>query len=120
MKKKIRICFEYPGFHRWPDAPERRKYLRDLHRHLFKIEVEMEVRDNDREIEFHDLLDMCKAITGYGEQFNMECNQDASCELHAEVLLSNLTSQYCKKINRYISVTVSEDGECGATVINEN
>lgn len=116
ISRRIKVSFEHEGFHLWEDAPENRAYLRNLHRHIFKIEVEMQVFDHDREVEFHDLLDKCKSITGDGEQFTNPVNKRASCELHAEVILSMLTVSYP---DRVISVTVSEDGECSSIITNE-
>lgn len=114
MKTRIRIKYETEGFHRWKDAPDSRSYLRDLHRHLFKVEVEMSVSHDDREVEFHDLLDYCKSLS---HEFNNPENQNMSCEHHARAIITTLDAKYP---NREINVTVYEDGECGAVVMNHN
>lgn len=113
MKTNIRVRYETEGFHRWKQAPDNRSYLRDLHRHLFKIEVEMSVAHNDREVEFHDLLDYCKSLS---HEFSKPDNQNMSCEHHATAILNSLDAKYS---GRRISVTVYEDGECGAIVMND-
>lgn len=106
----IDVSYEIEGFHKWEAAPPKRAYLRNLHRHLFKVRVEMSVRHDDREVEFHDLLDFCQCSS---DTFLLsELN---SCEHHCENLITKLEQQY---LERLISVSISEDGECGATVKN--
>lgn len=46
--------FQLPGFHFWPDAPERFDYLSYSHRHLFYFEIEA-IISKDRGIEFIEL-----------------------------------------------------------------
>jgi len=104
MKAKIFVRFRKSGFHQWLQAPRRREYLAYRHRHLFHVEVACHVDHDDREIEFHDLLD-------FAEQ-NIEIGGPRSCEHMARKLMEKLVAEY----NRPFEVTVSEDGECGATV----
>lgn len=113
MKTNIVVRYETEGFHRWKDAPERRWYLRDLHRHLFKIEVAISVKHNDREVEFHDLLDFCKGLT---HEFHKVDNQNMSCEHHSHAIIRELEKKYP---GRAIRCSVFEDGECGAVAMNE-
>lgn len=97
----------FEGFHHWPGAPEHRSYLRDPHRHLFHARVEVLVGDGDREVEFHDLRD---AITEWVDSQERNFGP-ASCEHIAQRLIMHLSDQYDVQ-----SVTVSEDGENGATL----
>lgn len=106
---EIFIRFTFPGFHRWEGAPEHRSYLASRHRHLFGVEVKCLVYNDDREIEFHDLLEESKAFFSEPERGNQ------SCEMMARVLGEYLVSRH----QRSFTVTVNEDGECGATVITE-
>lgn len=107
----IFVRFEQVGFHCWPDAPSHRAYLRTPHRHLFAIEVSTPVDHDERDIEFHDLRDEAAAIfrslaiskQDFGTQ---------SCETLARRLAMQLADRYA----RTVSVIVSEDGECGASV----
>lgn len=105
----IHVRFDAPGFHRWPDAPPHRSYLAQRHRHLFKVEVTTSVNHDEREIEFHDLLDAARheftLIVAAG-------GNPKSCEAMARALHTNLSATY----KRMFSVSVWEDGECGATV----
>lgn len=100
--------FRREGWHYWNGASEKRFYLGQLHRHLFHIEVELELLHDDREVEFHDLLDFCK------EHFPDNKNHNGrSCETMAKELRAAVVAQYP---NRWCAVSVFEDGEVGARV----
>jgi hypothetical protein len=107
----IFVRFEQVGFHCWPDAPSHRAYLRASHRHLFGIEVTTHVDHDERDIEFHDLRDEAAALF----RGLSICKQDfgpQSCETLARRLATQLADRYA----RTVTVIVSEDGECGASV----
>lgn len=106
--RSIYITYSVEGFHRWKDAEGKRAYLSNLHRHLFKVKVTLSVFHEDREVEFHDLMDFCKDRSQVFNEMS-----DWSCETHAEYLLEELKFNYN---DRTITVEVSEDGECGAIV----
>lgn len=108
-KAEIFIRFTFAGFHCWESAPEHRSYLASRHRHLFGVEVKCLVNNDDREIEFHDLLDESKAFFSEPERGNQ------SCEMMARALGEHLAKRY----QRTFTVMVSEDGECGAQVVTE-
>lgn len=116
VSTKIWVTFDMVGFHRYPDAPDAVAYLRDRHRHVFKFKVAVSVIHHDRDIEFH----MFKMwLTGLYEDKTLEVDYK-SCEMLASELLVKIDYQYglikdCVT-RRYISVEVSEDGECGAVV----
>ena len=101
----IWVKFTVPGFHCWPDAPDHRAYLRNEHRHLFHVKVTTSVKHDDREIEFHDLLDAAKELFDTGDG-------TWSCERMA----SRLSAELAQQFGRSFRVDVSEDGECGAAV----
>lgn len=108
--------FETVGFHNWPDAPESVRHLRDRHRHLFHIRVEVGVNHAEREVEFQLLqsnvsgfiLETFK-ISDLGFEF-----EDRSCETIAQAIMGMLTDFYPSSYP--YEVTVSEDGESGATL----
>lgn len=108
MNTDIYITYSCEGFHRWKDANGKRSYLASLHRHLFQVKVIIEVFHEDREVEFHDLLSICK-----NESQVFISEHDWSCETHAKYLVEKLKTKYD---GRTITVEVSEDGECGAIV----
>lgn len=115
MKRKfIYVTEQFEAYHRWDDAPDEVAFLRDMHRHIFKVKVTIQVWHNDREIEF--IMFKWKLRNFIRE--NYEMRQDVgSCEMIAETILTWLESEYP---NRYIWVEVSEDGENGAIVANYN
>lgn len=111
------------GFHRWPDAPADVNYLRNLHRHLFGIQVEVSVIEHDREVEFHMLKRQVESWlwlmkdpaprTGDFTEGTGEIIFGArSCEMIASALLNELRNAYPGRA--FYLVTVDEDGENGA------
>lgn len=109
-KAEIFVRFTFAGFHCWEGAPAHRSYLATRHRHLFGVEVKCLVNNDDREIEFHDLLDESKNFFNDPERGNQ------SCEMMARILGEYLAKRY----QRMFTVTVNEDGECGAQVITNH
>lgn len=102
----IVIRFQVEGFHNWPEAPNHRFYLRAMHRHLFYVEATIPVTHDDREIEYHDLLDFCK------ENFQEGDHRGKSCEQ----LAHELANKIVVKFQRRATVSVFEDGEVGSVV----
>lgn len=108
---RIWVRVEAHGFHCWPEAPERRGYLRAPHRHLFVLTASCDVAHDDREVEFHDLQDAARdALQRLGSDHGAFGR--ASCEDIARAVGSALAGQF----RRPFMVEVSEDGECGAVV----
>jgi hypothetical protein len=99
---------QLPGLHHWPDAPARRAYLRNTHRHLFGVTVYIAVAHDNRAVEFHDLQDEVRAWWGPG----VPDHGARSCETLARDLADALAQQGFT----VAAVDVSEDGESGATV----
>lgn len=107
----MRTSFEW--FHKWVKAPKEVAFLRNEHRHLFGVVVEIEVTKNDRELEYFVVLkDIKMIITNYVQ---VPKNKKASCETMAEIILDLLETKYT---GRRISVEVNEDGENGSVVDN--
>lgn len=107
---KIWVTFQRPGFHRYPNAPTDVSYLATEHRHLFKFKVTVEVFTNDRDVEFHQLLNWLEARYPHsGSRVDHK-----SCEMLAEELIEALSDLHGTR--RRYEVEVSEDGECGAIV----
>lgn len=111
----IVVRWTHAGFHCWPSAREvtgeRRAYLADRHRHLFHYEVRLEVSHDDRQVEFHDLLDECRAFTTQRTEHGHR-----SCEMLAEEVLDFIDTRF-PVVGLYRSVSVLEDNECGATKV---
>ena len=100
---------EFDALHCWPGAPAPMDFLRHPHRHLFKLKFCASVKHADRDIEFITLKqavdEFCRAHWA-GRDIGQ-----ASCETIGTFILDAFP-----EIN---SVTVSEDGENGATVWRE-
>jgi hypothetical protein len=117
VKTTVWATVDLPGFHCWPTAPPRRAYLRDRHRHLFRVTAEVAVSHDDRDVEFHDLADLIRAWWAAESDGALarECGPK-SCEALANELGAALAGGPNLAVTR---ITVSEDGECGATITPE-
>lgn len=94
------------GFHFWLDAPKEVSFLRDKHRHVFHIRVEIEVNHDDRDVEF---IMAKREVDQY--MTDNPINGPESCEMIARRIGENFDGHWS-----VVSVTVSEDNENGATV----
>lgn len=111
VRKKIWVTFQKVGFHYFPSANEKQfedvSYLANIHRHLFKFRVSIEVFHNDREIEFHQFLNWLENL--FSDKNTLD---NKSCEMIADDLASSIYQKYPE---RDFEIEVSEDGECGVT-----
>lgn len=113
------------GVHCYPHAPEEVAHLRNPHRHMFGIEVEMDVFDDDREVEFIVLKHRVeKWLKVHLDADGVWQLHTMSCEQIGKEIVNYLKGIYCVGQQRQIVVTVDEDGENGAVVygdfVNEN
>ena len=109
MRTSIWITTEFPGKHMWPDAPAEVGFLRHLHRHLFKVRVEVEVKHDDRDVEFFILKNKVNSLIINELMPKLEKVKTLSCE-HMGKFLWNLLGEFYT----VIEIQVSEDGENGA------
>jgi hypothetical protein len=122
MESRISVKNDFIGYHRYSNAPQDVVFLRYMHRHHFIVTTTIEVKHNNREIEFFELQSKIEIYvkkvypdvkdTGVlsGLLFN-------SCEDLAKTIIEYLDGLYP---NRYISCEVSEDGECSGIVIKDS
>ena len=112
MKKTyIKVRTEFQGFHHYPNAGSidpRIKFLENDHRHLFKVEVKIQVFHADRELEFFIVKWGLQEFIKTGDQ------NHKSCEMIANDILRYLLQMYGDK--RYYEIVVSEDGESDGIV----
>lgn len=113
-KRWIWVTFQKVGYHRYPLAAtatelEDVSYLGNVHRHLFKFKVKIEIFHNDRDIEFHQALKYCESLF---ESNTIDIDYK-SVEMLADDLFDHLSQRYR---NRNIHIEVSEDGECGCQI----
>lgn len=112
--RRIWVTFQKVGFHRYPAAEHDASladvsYLASRHRHLFKFRVEIQVFHDDRELEFHQVLNYCESL--YQDR-RLDIDYK-SVEMLADDLHLALADRYP---GRDIAIEVSEDGECGCRV----
>ena len=107
----VSASLQVEGVHQWDDAPEQVGYLRYPHRHMFHIEVHVQVFHNDRDTE---IIQLKQKVRKYlAEKYYLEdwslCNFGRmSCEMIAEELCIELKLERC---------SVKEDGENGGVII---
>lgn len=105
MTNYIWITTQFEGFHEYLNPPEEVSFLRNKHRHLFKIKVWVEVFHNDREVEFITFKKHINYITQNTKLNNL------SCEMISDEINKQIKTLYP---NRKILIEVSEDGENGS------
>lgn len=105
------VTTDFVNFHRWPDAPASRHYLAGLHRHKFKVDLELSVVHNDREVEYHTLLDQLGVFI---EHLKLNWDMSWSCEALAGQIVHWCREAYPDR--DYYRASVSEDDENGSTV----
>lgn len=114
---------QFEGMHCYPKAPREVAFLKVPHRHMFGIEVGLEVFNDDREVEFIMLKRNVEVFLNkhFDRCYTGMCADlgTMSCEQIAKEIIGYLEECYCKETKRTITVTVDEDGENGATVTND-
>lgn len=118
-KRLIWVTFQKEGIHRYPAAESDPKlktedeydvsFLGYPHRHIFHFKVGIQVFHNDRDIEFIQFKRWLENLYSKGI---LELDYK-SCEMMSDDLYEQIASRYP---NRNIVITVSEDGENGATI----
>lgn len=118
-KRMIYINFQKEGIHKYPAALEDPNlktgdeydvsFLGYPHRHIFHINVAIEVFHNDRDIEFIQFKRFCERLLSEGVvQLNYK-----SCEMISDDLYEQIASRYPE---RDVHINVSEDNENGCTI----
>ncbi len=118
-RRMIWVTFQREGIHKYPGADTDPalatgdefdvSFLGFPHRHIFHFKVGIQVFHNDRDIEFIQFKRWLE------KSFNDGLMQldYRSCEMVSDELYEFIASRYSK---RDIEITVSEDGENGATI----
>ena len=117
--RMIWVTFRKEGMHKYPAAltdPDLAtgdaydvSFLGYPHRHIFHFKVGIQVTHSNRDIEFIQFKRWIENLYGEG-QLNLDFR---SCEMIAEELYDQIATKYP---HREIEITVSEDGENGATL----
>lgn len=111
--KSIWVTFQKEGIHLYPQAATDPKlasvsFLGYPHRHMFHFRVELEVFHDDRDVEF--IMFKRELENLYGEGILVLNHK--SCEMISDDLAAYIIDKYP---GRDLQITVSEDGENGAT-----
>jgi len=122
-KRTIFVTFQKEGIHKYPAAATDPSlatgdeydvsFLATPHRHVFHFNVAVQVFHNDRDIEF---IQFKRWLENQYSQGILELNFK-SCEMMSDDLFEIIASRYP---DRDIEITVSEDGENGATIYYNN
>lgn len=112
--RMIWVTFRREGIHKYPaaltdQALEAVKFLGLDHRHMFHFKVAIEVEHSDRAIEFILFKRWLESLYGDGI---LQLDY-MSCEMISEALYEKIHARYP---GRAVEITVSEDGENGATL----
>ena len=118
-KRMIFVTFQKEGIHKYPAAATDPKlatgdeydvsFLGTPHRHIFHFNVAIEVFHNDRDIEF---IQFKRWLLNLYSQGTLELNYKSG-EMISDDLYGQIAYRYPE---RDIEITVSEDGENGATI----
>ena len=86
MKSTVELAFTVEGFHNYPNAPDKVKFLSHNHRHSFDVKCGYEVKDLNREKEI--FLCREKVIKYIYETYKNPCRfNNMSCEMIAKEIL---------------------------------
>ncbi len=117
-KKFIWVTFQKEGLHKYPAALndpnlatggwDDVSFLGYIHRHIFHFRVEIEVTHTDRDIEF---IQFKRELENLYKEGVIQLDFK-SCEMMSDDLANYIQDKYP---NRDLIITVSEDGENGAT-----
>lgn len=107
MITQVWITSRFEAFHKYPDAPNEVKFLRNSHRHVFHVQLSV-YTEKSREVEFFLLR---KDLDRIVRPLNKQNLDSLSCEGIAVLIATKLAFKYS-----LASITVSEDGENGATL----
>jgi hypothetical protein len=118
-KRMIWVTFQREGIHKYPGADTDPKlatgdeydvsFLGYPHRHIFHFKVAIQVFHNDRDIEF---IQFKRWLDNSFRDGVMQLDHK-SCEMVSDELYMYIANRYP---DRDIEITVSEDGENGATI----
>lgn len=115
MKKRwIEVSIQQEGIHKYPDALTNPKladvkFLGYPHRHIFHINIRVEVFHDDRDIEF---ILFKRYINSLFSNSTVELDYK-SCEMLSDDLYEHISRDYP---NRDVVIKVFEDGENGSVI----
>ena len=119
LKMLVYARTRFTAFHQWEGAPDVYKYLSNVHRHEFHVEIGVTVTESDRQIEFHHLKMKLNAVINSLYSQCMVPGYETIKE-SCEVIGSRIAVEMRERFAIFPAyVDVSEDGECGGRVSYE-
>ena len=122
-QRSIWVTFSKEGVHCYPAALTDPKlatgdwddvsFLGHPHRHIFHFRVRIEVFHDDRDIEFIQFKRWLERLYSADKSGGVLVLDYKSCEMICDELAETINKKYP---NRKMEITVSEDGENGATI----
>ena len=119
VARSIWVTFHKEGIHLYPAAKDDPalatgdwddvSFLGVAHRHIFHFKVRIEVKHNDRDIEFIQFKRWLERL--YDDRV-IELNHK-SCEMIADDLYLQISAKYP---GRFVEIEVAEDGENGCNI----
>lgn len=109
IKQFINVSMQKEFIHQYLDAPEEVLFLRNPHRHILHITVEIEVFHDDRELEF---ILVKRDLEKFLDSQQLTAVSIRSCEMIGLSILTYVQAKY--GANRDVNIGVSEDGENGS------
>lgn len=116
-KQMVWVTFEKEGLHRYPAAltdPNLAtgdeydvSFLGHIHRHIFKFKVWIQVKHDDRDVEFIQFKRWLENLYK-GDIIKLDFK---SCEMISDDLYAEISAKYP---DRHVWIEVSEDGENGS------
>ena len=108
-RKYIKVSFQKEGIHKFPGAKDLPgvEFLQYPHRHMFHFYVTLQVRHDDREVEF---ILFKRELEQQYEAGTLQLDYK-SCEMMSDELAVYIKQHYP---GRFMKIEVSEDGENGA------
>ena len=118
VKRSIWVTFRKEGIHKYPAALEDPalatgdeydvSFLGYPHRHIFHFKVRIQVKHNDRDIEFIQFKRWLESL--YEGTLELDYK---SCEMIADDLYNEISAKYP---GRFVEIDVAEDGENGCSI----
>ena len=110
VERYVSVKNQFIGFHAYENAPPEVAFLKESHRHVFRIESTVQVWHEDRDIEFFMMQEYIeRSVIPF-----LALKPLGSCENIAENIMWALVNKYGD--DRSVGVEVSEDGENSGTV----
>lgn len=115
-KRYIEVPFSFYYKHKYEQAPEDVKFLREIHNHNFECKVSIRVFHSDRELEFYIVRNYLETIIPSIKYEIRSYDYKWSCEMISDFIHKKLIERYGE---RSIEIKVTEDGMYGSKSIYE-